>query len=161
MARELTADADGPFEAVQAIDRHLRTKYDYTPNVDQATYPLATFVGQDQAGYCQQFSGTMALMLRMVGIPSRVVSGFAPGTLDAGDGVYEVEDFDAHAWVEVYFRGIGWTTFDPTPASAPAQSQSNAGNLDAALSLYRFLDPNRRDRARAQPRGRARRRHRR
>jgi len=134
LARELTADAATPYEAVQAIDRHLRTGYDYTPNVDQATYPLATFVGEDQAGYCQQFAGTMGLMLRMVGIPSRVVSGFAPGTLNADDGVYEVEDFDAHAWVEVYFRGIGWATFDPTPASAPAQSQSNAADLDAALS---------------------------
>lgn len=134
LARELTADAANPYEAVQAIDRHLRTEYDYTPNVDQATYPLASFVGEDQAGYCQQFAGTMGLMLRMVGIPSRVVSGFAPGTLNADDGVYEVEDFDAHAWVEVYFRGIGWATFDPTPASAPAQSQSNAGDLDAALA---------------------------
>lgn len=134
LARKLTGDAENPYEAVQAIDRHLRTNYDYTPNVEQATYPLATFVGEDQAGYCQQFAGTMGLMLRMVGIPSRVVSGFAPGTLNASDGVYEVEDFDAHAWVEVYFRGIGWATFDPTPASAPAQSQSNAGDLDAALA---------------------------
>ena len=134
LARELTADAESPFEAIQAIDSHLRTGYDYTPNVDQATYPLAAFVGKDRAGYCQQFAGTMGLMLRMIGIPARVVSGFAPGTLNADDGVYEVEDFDAHAWVEVYFRGIGWTTLDPTPASAPAQSQSNAGNLDASLA---------------------------
>jgi hypothetical protein len=65
----------------------------------------------------------MALMLRMVGIPSRVVSGFAPGSLDREREVYEVRDFDAHSWVEVYFGGIGWVTFDPTPAAAPAGSQ--------------------------------------
>jgi hypothetical protein len=60
----------------------------------------------------------------MVGIPARVVSGFAPGRYDIDGGIYEVRDYDAHSWVEVYFRGIGWMTFDPTPGTAPAASQA-------------------------------------
>jgi transglutaminase superfamily protein len=62
----------------------------------------------------------MALMLRMAGIPSRVVSGFSPGSYNRDTGEYRVRDLDAHSWVEVYFSGIGWVTFDPTPAAAPA-----------------------------------------
>ena len=70
-------------------------------------------------------------MLRMVGIPARVVSGFAPGSLDPGSGTYEVHDTDAHSWVEAYFRGIGWVTFDPTPDAAPAESQRLGGDYAA------------------------------
>ena len=94
------------------------------PTFPTHTYPLRSFLFEDEAGYCQQFAGSMALMLRMVGIPARVVSGFAPGNLDSEQGVYEVRDLDAHAWVEVYLRRIGWVTFDPTPAAAPAASQT-------------------------------------
>ena len=70
---------DTPYDAVRAIERHLRSSYDYTPDVPEHAYPLPSFLFEDRAGYCQQFAGSMALMLRMVGIPSRVVSGFAPG----------------------------------------------------------------------------------
>ena len=63
----------------------------------------------------------MALMLRMTGIPSRVVSGFAPGVRQ-GDGIYSVSDTDAHSWVEVLYPGIGWVTVDPTPAQTPAHT---------------------------------------
>ena len=73
-------------------------------------------------------------MLRMLGIPARVVSGFAPGARDAESGAYEVRDFDAHSWVEVYFRGIGWVTFDPTPGVAPAERPTLGGDADTALA---------------------------
>jgi hypothetical protein len=66
----------------------------------------------------------MALMLRMVGVPARVAAGFSPGRPDS-DGNYEVTDFDSHSWVEVYFNGIGWVTFDPTPPGSPAQSRTS------------------------------------
>ena len=65
----------------------------------------------------------MALMLRMIGIPSRVASGFSPGGRDPQRGLFLVEDIDAHSWVEVYFTGIGWVPFEPTPAAAPAEAQ--------------------------------------
>jgi hypothetical protein len=123
LARELTEDAPTVYDAVASVEDHLRENYDYTPNVPDRTYPLSSFLFDDAAGYCQQFSGAMALMLRMVGIPARVVSGFAPGRYVADDEFYEVSDTDAHSWVEVYFVGIGWVAFDPTPTAAPAAAQ--------------------------------------
>ncbi len=65
----------------------------------------------------------MALLLRMAGIPARVVTGFSTGATDTKTGEYVVRDFDAHSWVEVYYPGWGWLTFDPTPAASPARSQ--------------------------------------
>ncbi len=126
LARAWTETATTPYEALTAIQTRLG-EYAYTPEVPISQYPLNSFLFDDQAGYCQQFAGSLALMARMVGIPARVVSGFAPGTPDSSDGSYEVHDYDAHSWVEVFFRGIGWVTFDPTPAAAPAESQRLGG----------------------------------
>jgi hypothetical protein len=67
----------------------------------------------------------MALMLRMVGIPTRVATGFTPGSYNSDTGEFRVRDLDAHSWVEVFVTGIGWVTFDPTPPAAPAQTQSS------------------------------------
>jgi hypothetical protein len=64
-------------------------------------------------------------MLRMVGIPARVAAGFSPGSYNRDSKEYRVRDLDAHSWVEVYFTGIGWVPFDPTPIRAPAESQSS------------------------------------
>jgi hypothetical protein len=115
------------------VERYLNTSrfvYDEHPTLRK--YPLESFLFKDRVGYCQQFSGTMAMMLRMVGIPARVATGFAPGTPQTdAPGVYKVRDFDAHSWVEVYFTGIGWVTFDPTPAVAPASSQSDDASVGA------------------------------
>ena len=131
LARSWVAGAHSPYDAVRSIQDHLRSGYEYDPNVPSHTFPLESFLFSDRAGYCQQFAGTMALMLRMTGIPARVVSGFAPGSLDPSSGTYEVHDTDAHSWVEVYFRGIGWVTFDPTPDVAPAESQRLGGDFAA------------------------------
>ena len=92
------------------------------------------FLYEDKRGYCQQFSGAMALMLRMAGIPARVAAGFSPGSYNQDTGEYRVRDLDAHSWVEVWFNGIGWVPFDPTPARSPAQSQSSALATSAAAA---------------------------
>ena len=97
-----------------------------------------------QVGYCQQFSGAMALMLRMIGIPARVAAGFAPGSRTRKRRV-RVRDLDAHSWVEVYFNGIGWVPFDPTPAAAPAERSRRP---DARLSPPEGGDQRRRAAAR-------------
>ena len=76
----------------------------------------------------------MALMLRMVGIPARVAAGFSPGSFNKDTEEYRVRDLDAHSWVEVWFQGIGWVPFDPTPARSPAQSQSSALATSAAAA---------------------------
>jgi protein-glutamine gamma-glutamyltransferase len=116
------------YDAVKRIERHLRRNYTYSERPPTRKYPLESFLFQDRIGYCQQFSGAMALMLRMVGIPARPVSGFSPGSLNRDSGEYRVRDLDAHSWVEVYFSDIGWVTFDPTPAAAPADRAGAASD---------------------------------
>jgi transglutaminase-like putative cysteine protease len=123
LARRLAAGAQTPYDAITRIQNYLRTAYDYKQNIPHHAYPLPAFLSEDKAGYCQQFSGTMALMLRMLGIPSRVSAGFSPGGRDPERNNYLVDDTDAHNWVEVFFPGTGWVTFDPTPAAAPAATQ--------------------------------------
>ena len=93
--------------------------YDQKPPVSR--YPLVSFLFKDKRGYCQQFSGTMALLLRMGGLPARVAAGFTSGTRSGTRNQWQVSDIDAHAWVEVWFPHYGWVRFDPTPTVAPAR----------------------------------------
>ena len=85
-------------------------------------------------GYCQQFSGVMALMLRMGGVPARVASGFSPGSYNSERKDYVVRDTDAHSWVEAYFPPYGWITFDPTPGRRrrPARSSTTPARAPTA-----------------------------
>ena len=134
LARRLALGAPTVFEAARRIERHLERAYDYSERPPRRRYPLEAFLFRDRAGYCQQFSGAMALMLRMVGIPARVVSGFSPGSLNRDTGEYRVRDLDAHSWVEVFFNGIGWVTFDPTPAAAPADRPEGESDTPRAAA---------------------------
>jgi transglutaminase-like putative cysteine protease len=129
LARSLAAGAATPYTAVRRVENYLRTSFDYRQHVPNHTYPLPAFLSEDRAGYCQQFSGAMALMLRMLGIPSRVAAGFAPGGRDPERNTFLVDDTDAHDWVEVFFPRIGWVTFDPTPGAAPAATQQDDNAL--------------------------------
>jgi hypothetical protein len=109
---------------VRAVERYLSRGFQYSETPRASRFPLETFLFEDKAGYCQQFSGAMALLLRLGGVPARVAAGFSPGIQDAERGnQWIVRDLDAHSWVEVYFPDIGWVTRDPTPAGSPARSQ--------------------------------------
>lgn len=137
LTRRLVGAQPTTYDAVRAIQDHLRDEYTYSELPPRRRYPLAAFLFEDRIGYCQQFSGAMALMLRMAGIPSRVVAGFAPGARAPDRDLFRVEDFDAHSWVEVYFTGIGWVAFDPTPSASPASSQQIPGLPTADVAQSR------------------------
>jgi transglutaminase-like putative cysteine protease len=132
LARRLTAGSTSTYDAVKRIERYLQRRYTYEEQVPNRDFPLAAFLFRDRSGYCQQFSGAMALMLRMAGIPARVGTGFAPGSKNADTGEWRVRDLDAHSWVEVSFPDIGWVPFDPTPPVAPAESQSGGPEATSA-----------------------------
>jgi transglutaminase-like putative cysteine protease len=134
LAQRLTANQPSGYAAVKRVERYLQRTYTYEERVPTRPIPLMGFLYEDRRGYCQQFSGAMALMLRMAGIPSRVAAGFSPGSFNRDTGEYRVRDTDAHSWVEVWFTGIGWVPFDPTPARSPAQSQSSALATSAAAA---------------------------
>lgn len=131
-AKRLRAGARTPYGAVVAIETWLRSTggfvYDESPPPTGGLPPLAHFVAGGKRGYCQQFAGSMALMLRFLGIPARVAAGFTSGKYE--DGAWTVTDRNAHAWVEVWFTGYGWLAFDPTPgrgALAATYSASSSG----------------------------------
>jgi protein-glutamine gamma-glutamyltransferase len=134
LARRVTDPEPNVYDAVKAVENHLQREYLYSERVPSADLPLEDFLFREEAGYCQQFSGAMALMLRMVGIPARVVAGFSPGSYNRDTGEYRVRDLDAHSWVEVNFNGIGWVPFDPTPTAAPAESQSSGFGATSAAA---------------------------
>lgn len=121
LARTLAGQATSPYAFVAAVKRFLSEGYAYDQNPPIGRYPLENFLFSSKQGYCQQFSGAMALLLRMGGIPARVASGFTSGTYDRAQHRWIVSDIDAHAWVEVWFPRYGWVRFDPTPTSAPAR----------------------------------------
>jgi transglutaminase-like putative cysteine protease len=123
LAQRLRARSRTAYDYIVAVERHLQNGFVYDETPPRTRYPLATFLLSDPRGYCQHFSGAMTLLLRMGGIPARVATGFSPGTPASASGEFVVRDQDAHSWVEILFRGIGWVTFDPTPQVAPAASQ--------------------------------------
>jgi len=123
LARRLRETAGTPIEYVLAVERHLARGFRYSEAPPPSRAPLVDFLLRDRQGYCQQFSGAMALLLRMGGVPARVASGFSPGIFDIERRDYVVRDLDAHSWVEVYMPGIGWVTRDPTPPDSPARTQ--------------------------------------
>ncbi len=122
IAEQLSRGTASQLEIVERVEDYL-TRGDlfrYTLDVEQpGPYPLLDFLLTTREGYCQHFAGAAALLLRLAGIPSRVVGGFATGR-PSGNGEWEVRDLDAHAWIEVYFAGHGWVAFNPTPPSAEA-----------------------------------------
>ncbi|MFL0023004.1 DUF3488 and DUF4129 domain-containing transglutaminase family protein [Streptomyces sp. NBUL23] len=94
--------------------------YDTTVTSGTGSSAIARFL-RDKEGFCVHFSFSMAAMARTLGIPARVAVGFTPGTM-RGDGAISVGLRDAHAWPELYFEGVGWTRFEPTPSRGSTPS---------------------------------------
>jgi hypothetical protein len=136
LARRLSVGARTEWEVVAGVERYLLDgrRFRYTTRVhDPGPTPLVDFLLHDHAGYCQQFAGAAALLLRLDGIPARVVAGFATG-FQTAPARYTVRDLDAHEWIEVYFPGYGWVPFNPTPGASAA---TIAGGLDPLRSPIR------------------------
>ncbi|WP_030417845.1 transglutaminaseTgpA domain-containing protein [Streptomyces sp. NRRL F-5065] len=123
-AREVTAGASNAYERAVALQEFFATEggfvYDTQVRVGSGSQAISRFL-RDRRGFCVHFSFSMAAMARTLGIPARVAVGFAPGT-PQGDGSVSVGLRDAHAWPELYFEGVGWTRFEPTPTRGSAPS---------------------------------------
>jgi protein-glutamine gamma-glutamyltransferase len=121
LAQRLERRAATPYAYVSSVLAYLSRGFSYNEDTPNSRYPLVRFLFTDKFGYCQQFAGAMALLLRMGGVPARVAVGFTSGSVDSVTHQYVVGDVDAHAWVEAWFEHYGWVRFDPTPAAAPAR----------------------------------------
>ena len=160
VVEQVTGGVSSPYLKAKAINDY------FTDGSQGFTYALSTLAGssgsvlvdflRNKQGYCEQYAAAMAVMLRLADIPSRVVIGYTPGRRQ-DDGTYIVSTADAHAWVEAYFQGVGWTYFDPTPledgrtvapgyaprpeASPTASSTASTGATPSAGPTRNQLDP--------------------
>jgi len=117
LARELTLGSAGDMQRARLVENYLRKTYPYTtelPQIEPAD-PVAYFLFERKKGHCEYFASALAIMLRNIGIPARVATGFQNGIFNPISGWYLVRASDAHSWVEAWIDGKGWTTFDPTP----------------------------------------------
>jgi transglutaminase-like putative cysteine protease len=119
LAEQITAKQSTKFQKARAIEHYLLSQYGYTLELPSSlpADPLANFLFSRKKGHCEYFSTAMAVMLRTLGIPARIVNGFRGGEYNDITGSYIIRAKDAHSWVEAYFPDYGWYTFDPTPAS--------------------------------------------
>jgi protein-glutamine gamma-glutamyltransferase len=142
LAHKLTDSQPSTYRRALAIERYLTTQYGYTlqlPSQPPAD-PLADFLFHRRRGHCEYFASSMAVMLRTVGISSRVITGFRGAQFNQLNSTYIVRASDAHSWVEAFIPGAGWTTFDPTPAGdAPVTNFWTRSQLylDAAREFWR------------------------
>jgi transglutaminase-like putative cysteine protease len=123
-------DPETPYDTARAIERYLVYDGGFVYNLDvsyrRADKAIEEFLGDGREGFCTQFATSMALLLREMGIPSRVVYGSTQGQED-GPNEYVVTGSNMHTWVEAYFPGVGWYPFDPTPGfSMPSAMEANA-----------------------------------
>jgi transglutaminase-like putative cysteine protease len=125
IATAITGSSATAYAKAVALQGYLRTfTYDDQVPAGSSDNYLLDFLTKSKRGFCEQFAGSMAVMLRLLGIPARVAVGFLPGSPNAsvaspgslvGPPGYVVTGKQAHAWPEAYFSGIGWVSFEPTP----------------------------------------------
>lgn len=142
LAEQITNSESNNYDKAAAIEGYLRTHFAYTLQLPRTLSrdPLADFLFERKQGHCEYFASSMAVMLRSIGIPSRVVNGFRTGEFNDLTLQYLVRASNAHSWVEAFFPGYGWISFDPTPAVPPSIHSGWSRTMlyvDALASFWR------------------------
>lgn len=138
LADELNNPSYSKLENVRSIEAYLQDNFNYTRILQDPAdiFPLEDFLFNMREGHCEYFATAMVVLLRDMGIPSRLVTGFAGGEFNEKGGFYIIREGNAHAWVEVFFNGHGWVRFDPTPPDNEAFYSS--GFLDSYWAYMRY-----------------------
>lgn len=154
LATEVTAGTTNTYDTAMALQNWFRDPNEFSYSLEvqsgHGTNAIESFFNE-RVGYCEQFAATFATMARSLGIPSRVAVGFTPGVLNV-DGWYSVIGKNAHAWPEIWFDGIGWVAFEPTPGRGapgaesytgvpPEQDESGPGSVVAGQPTESTLPP--------------------
>ena len=151
LSHQLTAGADSRADAVTAVESYLRQHATYNLN---APVPAAgedsvdSFLFVTHQGFCEQFATAAVVLLRAGGIPSRLVTGYSQGDLTSDPGRRVMRAADAHAWIQVWYPGLGWIDADPTatavlgtaPGANPYRSVTS-GVLDDKTLYCRWVMP--------------------
>lgn len=138
LAQEIAQAHGSSYEKAAAIQMYLMRNYRYSLDAPLAELdqPLEEFLFARKTGYCEHYATAMAVMLRTIGIPTRLVTGFLTTEWNEYGNYYLVRQQDAHAWVEVYLAHSGWVTLDPTPATG----ENPSGETSSWYSLARMVD---------------------
>jgi hypothetical protein len=137
LAASIAKSVPSSEEKARRLEDYLRTHYRYSLSASQIENPepLAAFLFETQKGHCEYFASAMVVMLRAVGIPSRIVNGFRAGEYNDVGSNYIIRGKDAHSWVEAYIFEKGWQPYDPTPASTELLFQN-----PLSLQISHYLD---------------------
>ena len=139
LAAQIVGGANGagdPYDQALRLQDYLRRTYAYrldVPPLPAGHDAVDYFLYEAPGGFCSYYASAMAVMLRTLGVPARVATGYAMGDYDPARGAYRVPGAAAHAWVEVYFPGYGWVEFEPTPARAAFDRPVGATAFTATL----------------------------
>lgn len=145
LALQIAADSETPYDVASAVTQWMRDNITYsstvpTPPSDQDVIDWMLF--DQKEGFCNYYATSEIMLLRSLGIPSRMAVGYAQGEFDSETGLYTIRQRDAHAWVEVYFPGIGWVEFEPTVNQRPVRRPLGEPiNNDAGNPLGGSSDP--------------------
>ncbi len=143
LAAQISDFAHNNYDKAAAVEKYLKTHYGYTLQLPRSPVadPLANFLFERKQGHCEYFASSMAVMLRTLRIPARVVNGFRSAEFNDLTGNYVIRAKDAHSWVEAYFPGHGWITFDPTASGGAVEFPQGWSRamlyLDAVASFWR------------------------
>ena len=139
MARQITEGQSSDADRALALESYLRRRgrYSDTPPVvseRDPRSPIEVFLLGEIEGHCEYFASAMVVLARSVGLPARLVAGFAGGHSNPVGGFVEVSQSDAHTWVEVHYRDAGWVQYDPTPPDLRLAGVPGAGGSLAELA---------------------------
>ncbi|THJ22327.1 MAG: DUF3488 domain-containing protein [Nitrospira sp. CG24D] len=140
LAQEITQSKTSAYEKAQAIEAYLSRNYRYSLDISSAvqTRPLEEFLFERKTGYCEHYATAMVVLLRNVGVPARLVTGFLATEWNEYGNYYLVRQRDAHAWVEVHLPNSGWVTMDPTPAVSETVGDSQWFAVSRVIDTLRL-----------------------
>ncbi len=145
LADEIIPRDVGPYARALAIEDFLKEEYEYSLDVPPLTSgedAVDQFLFEYRRGYCEHFATAYAVLCRLAGVPSRVVTGYSTGEYNPFSGLHEVTLDDAHAWVEIYLEGIGWVTREPTPSFSLPEWNQGSGALWIFRDFFNWIGNN-------------------
>ncbi|WP_221798398.1 transglutaminaseTgpA domain-containing protein [Oceanobacter mangrovi] len=149
LAYQVTSGASSPLQKAELLEQHLRNNYQYSFDsifASQGVTPVAEFLFESRQGHCEYFASAMAILLRSLEIPARLVTGFSATTQNPVTGYFEIRGLDGHAWVEAWINGR-WLTFEPTAFYQLPSPQSDSELQSSADLIDHYVEQRQRQQA--------------